>query len=464
MLRYFYFVLKAKIKFYLDLVNGLLYNNVNKKVDLNYMLNEKIITTYEDVLIEELQPAMGCTEPIAIAYGASILGDALGERPTEIVVRLSGNIIKNVKSVIVPSTGGMHGIESAVSAGIVAGSPEKKLEVLSALGSDAKERITAFMQDCKITVSELSSPCTFDLYLEGRVDGKFASVRISERHTNVISVIVNGENLTSKYMESGVIFSNENKADKTLLSVEKIVEFASTCNIERVKPCIQRQIEMNMTIAEQGLKVPYGASIGQLLYKDGNADIVGKAKAYAASGSDARMSGCELPVCIISGSGNQGITASVPVVVYARELGFSEEDTIRAVILSDLITVHLKTGIGCLSAYCGAISAGCGAGAGICFLKGGRYYEIAHTIVNSVAILSGTICDGAKPSCAAKIAMAVEAGILGYEMAATKRQFVSGDGIVIKGVENTIKNVGILASEGMKETDKKIIDLMLGGK
>ena len=428
------------------------------------MLNEKIIKTYQDILIEELQPAMGCTEPIAIAYGASILGDALGEIPTEIAVGLSGNIIKNVKSVIVPSTGGMHGIESAVSAGIVAGSPEKKLEVLSSLGADAKEKITDFMSKCKITISELISPCTFDLYLEGRTDGKFASVRISERHTNVISVIVNGENVTNKYMESGVIFSNVNKADKTLLSVENIVEFASTCDITDLKPYIERQIEMNMAIASEGLKTPYGASIGQLLYKDGKADIVGKAKAYAAAGSDARMSGCELPVCIISGSGNQGITACVPVVVYARELGFSQEETIRAVILSDLITVHLKTGIGCLSAYCGAISAGCGAGAGICFLKGGRFYEIAHTIVNSVAILSGTICDGAKPSCAAKIAMAVEAGIMGYEMTATKRQFISGDGIVVKGVENTIKNIGVLASEGMRETDKKIIDLMLNSK
>ncbi|MBQ7373236.1 MAG: serine dehydratase subunit alpha family protein [Clostridia bacterium] len=426
------------------------------------MLNEKIIKTYEDILIEELQPAMGCTEPIAIAYGGAILGDALGEKPTEITVGLSGNIIKNVKSVIVPSTGGMHGIETAVSAGIIASHPEKKLEVLSSLGENAKEEITAFLNSCKISVSELSSPCTFDLYLEGRVDGKFASVRISERHTNVISVIVNGENLTSGYMESGVIFSNENKADKTLLSVENIVEFATSADIERVRPHIERQIEMNMAIAEEGLKRQYGASIGQLLYKGGKADLNGKAKAYAASGSDARMSGCELPVCIISGSGNQGITACVPVVVYAKELGYSQEEMIRAVILSDLITVHLKTGIGCLSAYCGAISAGCGAGAGICFLKGGRFYEIAHTIVNSVAILSGTICDGAKPSCSAKIAMAVEAGIMGYEMAITKRQFVSGDGIVVKGVENTIKNVSLLAREGMKETDKKIIDIMIG--
>ncbi len=427
------------------------------------MLTKEIIKTYEDILLEELQPAMGCTEPIAIAYGASILGDALGVYPTEISVGLSGNIIKNVKSVIVPSTGGLHGIESAISAGIVAGHPEKKLEVLSSLGENAKELITKFMDGCKITISELSSPCTFDLYLEGRVDGKFASVRISERHTNVISVIVNGENVTRKYMQNGVIFSNENKADKSLLKVETIVEFASECDLERIKPCILRQIEMNMAIASEGLKTPYGASIGQLLYKDGNVDVLTKAKAFASSGSDARMSGCELPVCIISGSGNQGITASVPVVVYAKELGFSEEEMIRAVVLSDLITVHLKKGIGCLSAYCGAISAGCGAGAGICFLKGGRYYEIAHTIVNSVAILSGTICDGAKPSCAAKIAMAVEAGVMGYEMTATKRQFVSGDGIVVKGVENTIKNVGILASEGMKETDRKIIDLMLKG-
>ena len=425
------------------------------------MLTKEIIKACEDVLIEELQPAMGCTEPIAIAYGASILGDVLGGYPEEITVGLSGNIIKNVKSVIVPSSGGMHGIESAVSAGIVAGCPEKRLEVLTALKEDAKERITEFMSFCKIAVNELISPCTFDLLLEGRLGEGRATVRISERHTNVVAVTKNGEDLTGKYKESGVIPA-QSKADKSLLTVERIVEFAENCDLSRVEPYVKRQIDMNMAIAKEGLESYYGVAIGKLLYKDGNTDIIGKAKAFAAAGSDARMSGCELPVCIISGSGNQGITASVPVAVYAREMGVDEETLLKAVVVSDLITAHLKDGIGCLSAYCGAISAGCGSGAGISFLTGGRYYEIAHTVVNALAILSGTICDGAKPSCAAKIAMAVEAGIMGWEMAKSKRQFLSGDGIVTKGVENTIKNVGILAREGMSETDKKIISIMLG--
>lgn len=425
------------------------------------MLDKKIIQTYEDILIEELQPAMGCTEPIAIAYGSAILGDALGETPTEISVGLSGNIIKNVKSVIVPSSGGMYGIESAVSAGVVAGHPEKRLEVLTSLKGDAKDKILNFKNSCKIIVNELISPCTFDLHIVGKSEKHVASVRISGEHTNVVEVTLDGKDLTKNYKQNGVIPPNEKVADRGLLSVEQIVEFAEKCDLSRIKPYIERQIQMNMAIAEEGLRNYYGSAIGKLILETNPNGVTARAKAYASAGSDARMSGCELPVCIISGSGNQGITASVPVVIYAKDMGASEEETLRSVILSDLITVHLKTGIGCLSAYCGAISAGCGAGAGISFLNGGRYSEIAHTLVNALAILSGTICDGAKPSCAAKIAMAVEAGVMGYEMAKTKRQFVSGDGIVTKGVENTIKNVGVLAREGMSETDKKILSIML---
>ena len=425
------------------------------------MLSLKLCKLYERILIEELVPAMGCTEPIAIAYGASILRDALGEKPVSVTVKLSGNIIKNVKSVIVPSTGGMRGIEAAVCAGIIAACPERKLEVLSVLGDGDAERIRAYKKATEITIEELNSPCTFDLFMECRGGNKEASVRISENHTNVVSVIVNGNDLTAQYRNASTKEA-DSLTDRTLLSVENIVEFAETADLTRLRPVIKRQIEMNLFIAEEGLKNYYGASIGKLLYKNGQADLQTRAKAYAAAGSDARMSGCELPVCIISGSGNQGITASVPVVIYARELEADEDTLIRALIVSDLITVHQKTGIGCLSAYCGAISAGCGCGAGISYLMGGRFHEIAHTVVNAVAILSGTICDGAKASCAAKIAMAVEAGIMGLEMARTDRQFFGGDGIVTKGVENTIRNIGVLAREGMSETDKKIISIMLG--
>ena len=427
------------------------------------MLSNEVIKTYEDILIEELQIAMGCTEPIAIAYAASIVRDALGKAPHKIVVHLSGNIIKNVKSVIVPSTGGMHGIESAVAAGIISNRYDLKLELLSILNESDVERIAEYKNSTKIILNELESPCNFDLLICAYDEENEASVRISDYHTNVISVTRNNTDLTEKYRnEKHEIGKSLKNADRTLLTVEKIVEFAETVDLSRIKPYIERQIEMNMAISNEGLKNDYGATIGKILYQNGNAPIKDKLKAFAAAGSDARMSGCELPVCIISGSGNQGITASVPVVVYAKEYGINEEKMLRAVLLSDLITIHQKTGIGTLSAYCGAISAGVGAGAGICYLRGGSYHTIAHTIVNSVAILSGTICDGAKASCAAKIAMAVEAGLVGCEMANAKKQFYGGDGIVTKGVENTIRNVGMLARDGMSTTDKEIIKIMLG--
>lgn len=427
------------------------------------MLSNELTRTYEDILIEELQVAMGCTEPIAIAYAASIVRDALGEDPQRIVISLSGNIIKNVKSVIVPSTGGMHGIESAVAAGVVSNRYDLKLELLSILTEDDTARIAKLKENCEIILDELESPCNFDLFISAEASGKNARVRISDYHTNVIMVELDETDLTDHYRnEKAEIGKSLKKADRSLLTVKDIVEFAEEVDLERIKPHLYQQIEMNVAIATEGLTNDYGATIGKILYQNGNAPLKEKIKGFAAAGSDARMSGCELPVCIISGSGNQGITASVPVVIYAKENGIDEETMLRALLVSDLVTIHQKTGIGTLSAYCGAISAGCGAGAGICYLQGGRYREIAHTLVNAVAILSGTICDGAKASCAAKIAMAVEAGLVGCEMAKANKQFYGGDGIVTKGVENTIKNVGLLAREGMSTTDKEIIKIMLG--
>lgn len=434
------------------------------------MLSNETIKTYEDILIEELQVAMGCTEPIAIAYAAAIARDALrGNKPEKITVYLSGNIIKNVKSVIVPSTGGMHGIESAVAAGVISGRYDLKLELLSVLNEKDIHTIDEFKKKCDIDLEELESPCNFDLLIVAEESQHVVKVRISDYHTNVVSVIcehANGNDtvdLTDKYRnESSEIGKSLKKADRSRLNVKDIVEFADTVDLARIKLHIEKQIEMNMAIANEGLTNDYGATIGKILYRNGEAPLKDRLKAYAAAGSDARMSGCELPVCIISGSGNQGITASVPVVVFAREQNVDDEAMLRAVLVSDLITIHQKTGIGTLSAYCGAISAGVGAGAGICYLHGGRYREIAHTLVNAVAILSGTICDGAKASCAAKIAMAVEAGLIGCDMAMANKQFYGGDGIVTKGVENTIRNVGMLAREGMSTTDKEIIKIMLG--
>lgn len=423
-------------------------------------LPDNISQAYTQILKEELLAAMGCTEPIAIAYAASILRRMLSAPPEKIRARLSGNIIKNVKSVVVPATGGLHGIEAAIAAGVTAAAPDKELEVLSVLKSEDQQRIAQYLHTCRFQVEEMDSVYTFDLELTGSTAEHTASVRISKNHTNVVRVTLDDQDLTDRFLRS--VQEDIRQTDRFVLNVRDIVDFARETPLDELAPLLERQIHMNMAIAEEGLRGDYGACIGKVLYQNGCASLRDRAKAYAAAGSDARMSGCELPVCILSGSGNQGITASVPVVVYARELGVSHETMLRALIVSDLITVHQKTGIGCLSAYCGAISAGCGCGTGICYLYGGGYYEIAHTLVNAVAILSGTICDGAKPSCAAKIAMAVEAGIMGYEMMRCGHQFYGGDGIITKGVENTIRNIGRLARDGMSQTDKEIIRIMLG--
>ncbi len=426
------------------------------------MINEKTAVSYSGILKEELMSAMGCTEPIAIAYAASILSHALSGIPERIEADFSGNIIKNVKSVIVPMTGGKHGIEAALAAGLIARAPEKRLEVLTALPESAGELIDGLLSECRISVGEICRGCAFELHIKAYLSGRCAEVRIEGDHTNVTLVSLSGEDITENYCKRQKTAKNGRsiRVDRSLLNVEDIVEFADTVDLTELRPYLLKQIETNMAIAREGLSGRWGASIGKLLLSYGD-DIRRKAAGYAAAGSDARMSGCEMPVTIISGSGNQGITASVPVYIYAEHYAASEELLLRSLIVSDLVTIHQKTGIGTLSAYCGAVSAGVGAGAGICYMQGGRFHEIAHTLVNAVAILSGTICDGAKPSCAAKIAMAVEAGIMGFEMARTKRQFYGGDGIITKGVENTIRNVGRLAKDGMKSTDEEIIKIML---
>lgn len=425
------------------------------------MLDYQTKVSYETILKAQLRPAMGCTEPIAIAYAAAILGEMLGGVPEKIDAAFSGNIIKNVKSVIVPATGGRHGIEAAIAAGLVSMRPDKRLEVLTVLTREDECKIDRALSDCEIQISKLNTGCSFELQLRGYLGEKEAFVEISGAHTNVTRAELNGADMSAKYADRASVNDDGSSIDYSVLNVKDIIEFADAAELDALRPLLLSQIEMNMAIAEEGLKGSWGAQIGKLLLALGD-DVSRKARAYAAAGSDARMSGCEMPVYIISGSGNQGITASVPVVVYAKEMKKSEEELLRALIVSDLITVHQKTGIGTLSAYCGAISAGVGAGAGICYLHGGRLSEISHTLVNAVAILSGTICDGAKASCAAKIAMAVEAGIMGFEMWRAGSQFHGGDGIVEKGVENTIKNVGRLAKEGMSDTDREIIEIMLG--
>ena len=421
-------------------------------------MDQKLYQAYIDILNEELLPAMGCTEPIAVAYAAAVAGRELGCTPESIQIRVSGNIIKNVKSVVVPNTGGLRGLAAAAAAGIIAGDADRQLEVISEVTEAQHTEIAAYMKSADFTVTESDSGYIFDIDIILSAGENTARCRIAGFHTNIIRVERNGQILVDvPYVEAGQNYAT----DRALLNIASIVEFADSVKIEDVKELLDRQINYNMAIAKAGLEGNYGARIGQVLLASyGNAVNI-RAKAYAAAGSDARMNGCSLPVVINSGSGNQGITCSVPVIVYAEELGVSEEMRYRALTVSNLITTHLKTGIGRLSAYCGAISAGVGAGAGITYLYGGKEREIAHTIVNALAIDSGIICDGAKSSCAAKIASAVEGGLLGMEMFRNGSQFYGGDGIVTKGVENTIRNVGRLARIGMAQTDKEIIDIMI---
>ena len=413
---------------------------------------------YLNILREELRPAMGCTEPIALALAGARVRELLGKLPDRVEVKVSGNIIKNVKSVIVPNTGGLHGIGPAVCVGIVAGDAAKELQVVSTVSDEQRTALKAFLETAKLDIQPAPSDLVFDIDIAVYSGDEFARLRIVNHHTNIVHMEKNGDVL----LDLPVAESSEDRlTDKSCLNIESIVEFADCVDIEDVRECVGEQIRCNMAIAEEGLKGNWGANVGSVLLARQGGLLTKKAAAYAAAGSDAPMSGCEMPVIILSGSGNQGITASVPVVVWARETGKSEEELLRAVTLSDLVTIFQKAGIGRLSAYCGAISAGCGAGAGIAYLQGGRFRAVAHTVVNSVAILSGTICDGAKPSCAAKIAAAVDAGVLGCDMFMENQQFYGGDGIVTKGVDKTVDNVGRLAREGMKETDKTILKIML---
>lgn len=424
-------------------------------------MNQALYSAYVKILEEELVPAMGCTEPIAVAYAAALARKALGEMPQSVEVHVSANIIKNVKSVVVPHTGGLRGIGAAVAAGIVAGDADRELEVLSAVTEEQVEAMAAYLKDTPISIAASDNGYIFDIQIRANAGEHTTFVQIAGSHTNVIRVEKDGVVLRSlEYTEGG----QAEKTDRSLLNVEQIIEFADCVDIEDVKAVLDRQIDFNTTIAEEGLSGKWGANIGRVLLNAYGNDVANRAKATAAAGSDARMSGCEKPVVINSGSGNQGMTASLPVIVYAKELNTTREQLYRALVVSNLVTIHLKTGIGRLSAYCGATSAGCGAGAGITYLYGGKANEISHTIVNAVAINSGMVCDGAKASCAAKIASAVEAGLLGMQMQMQGEQFYGGDGIVVKGVENTIRNVGRLARYGMAETDKEIINMMISGQ
>lgn len=417
---------------------------------------QKNYAIYEEALAEELIPAMGCTEPIAIAYCAAVCREQLGAEPEEIEIWVSRNIIKNVKSVVVPNTDHMKGIEVACAAGIVAAHSERQLEVLAYITAEEKVALKELAESGKIKIHVSEEPDIFYIRVFLAANGQNAEVTIRTDHTNVTSIKKNGATILSK-----PIVPEEEEA-KSLWRIEDVLDAARHMPLDNVKHLLERQIEYNMAISKEGLDHDYGASIGKILLRRDPDSLRTRARASAAAGSDARMNGCELPVVITSGSGNQGITASVPVVIYAHTLAASEEKLLRAVLLSDLITIYLKQGIGKLSAYCGAVSAGCGSGAGIAYLHDCTDEQIEHAVENALAINSGIICDGAKSSCAAKIAMAVEGGLLGFDMAMAEHNFEGGDGIVQETADETIAAVGKIASQGMVETDKEIIDVMLG--
>ena len=422
-------------------------------------LEKRIYNTYVQILEAELVPAFGCTEPIAIAYCAAKAREVLGHIPEKVEIQASGNIIKNVKSVIVPNTDGLKGIPAAAAAGIIGGNVEKKLEVISELTGEQKDEMRRYLEHTPIDVKPLKDGDKLDILMTVYAKGSQAAVRISRTHCNIVYIEKDGE---VHYLETTPAYEENQapKVDKGLLNIKDIVGFANEVNIEDIKEVLDRQISYNYAIAQEGMVQDWGANIGSIMVKTCGDNVQIMSKALAAAGSDARMGGCELPVVINSGSGNQGITVSVPVIVYSNYLKCSKDTLYRALVISNLIAIHIKHGIGPLSAFCGAASAGCAAGCGIAYLHGGGEKEIAHTLVNALAIVSGIFCDGAKASCAAKIAVSVEAGILGYSMYQNGQQFYAEDGIVSKCVETTIQNICRLGGNAMNETDEEIIRIM----
>lgn len=423
-------------------------------------LNSKKYDAFIRILKKELVPAMGCTEPISLAYAAAKARDVLGHIPNKIDVEVSGNIIKNVKSVVVPNTNGLKGIEAAVAAGVMVGDSSKALEVLAFVKEEEKPLIKKYLESCEITVKPAESKLNFDIILTFYKDNSYSKIRLIDDHTNIVLIEKDKKELFKIDTENGFYSEDE---DKDLLSIKDIVDFANTVDLNDIADVISRQIDYNSKISEEGLTHDYGASIGKVLLSSYGSDIKVRAKAKAAAGSDARMNGCELPVIIVSGSGNQGITASVPIIEYAKEINASEEMLYRAIILSDLIAIYQKFGIGSLSAFCGAVCAGCASGAGIAYmLSKGKKEAIESTIINTLGIISGVVCDGAKASCAGKIAASIDAAILGYNMYLHGKCFFDGDGIVAKNADETIKNIWRLGRYGMFQTDKEILNIMVG--
>lgn len=417
---------------------------------------EKIYEQYINILKSELIPALGCTEPIAIAFASAKAKAVLGYMPESIEVTCSGNIIKNVKGVTVPNSNGMRGIEAAAILGILGGDAEKELEVLASVTEDDIKKAQKLCAEgfCQCHLQENVE----NLYINAKVvgHGHTAEVKVVNRHSLITEIRKDGQIIYS-FMDAG----DEKIIDKSTLTVENILDFADHIEIEKVKEILDQQIKCNLAISEEGLRGGYGAEVGKTLLTAYVNDVRTRARARAAAGSDARMGGCALPVVINSGSGNQGMTVSLPVIEFAKEWQVPMEKLYRALIVSNLVSIHQKRYIGSLSAYCGAVSAACGAGAGITYLSGGGLKEISDTIVNTVGNVSGIVCDGAKPSCAAKIAAAVDAAILAHYLGCGHHRFEAGEGLVQEDLEMTIKSVGYIGRVGMKTTDVEILNLMI---
>ena len=428
-------------------------------------MDERSYANHVAVLNEELLCALGCTEPIAVAYAAALAREALGDFPERIEVACSGNIIKNVKSVTVPNSGGLRGIEAAATLGTVGGDMTRALEVLESCDADDIIRTKELLEHgfCAVSLAE-GVP---NLYVRATAGGHghTAVACIEERHTNVTTlerdnepVSVHGVSATGRASDREEVSG----ADRASITLESVWRFAHEVRPEDVETIVDMQIELNSAISHEGLAHDWGARIGKTLLSTRPNDISCRARAAAAAGSDARMSGCSMPVVINCGSGNQGITCTMPVVEYAKELGCSKKQLIRAIVLSDLAAVHVKHFVGELSAFCGAVCAGCGAGAAICYLRGGSFAQYEATIANTLANVGGIVCDGAKPSCAAKISAAVDAAILGCDMALSHDNFMPGDGLVGENAEETIRSMGYVGRVGMHPTDIEILNIMIG--
>ena len=436
-------------------------------------MTEDLNRNYTEILRAELVPAMGCTEPIAIAYAAAKAAQVLGKEPEHLKITCSGNIIKNVKGVTVPNSGGQKGIETAAVLGAIGGDADKELEVIAGATDEAREKTRKMVEAgaCEVNLAE-DVP---NLYICCEVQkGKHtALVEIVDNHTNITRILKDGEIFAGKKDEEdtekakndasdcGTHGEQKDGPDYSKMTLRGIINYANTVDISEVEDILAEQVRCNTAISQEGLDNRWGVRVGKTILENWGRDVKSLACARAAAGSDARMSGCPMPVIINSGSGNQGITVTMPVITYAEQWYLSKEKMYRCLCVSNLVSIYIKHYIGSLSAFCGAVSAACGAGAAITYMAGGSYEEIGGTITNTLGNVGGIVCDGAKPSCAAKIASSVHAALMAHYMSMGSREFKGGEGFVRSDVEETIKSMGYIGKVGMKETDKEILNVMI---